>query len=297
MGLGRVSGPSSGSHRSGATWTPSIQSHLSGSSTQLWLLSCSEAPVSETKIHFEDASVSTMSIHSEDSASTPVTAQQRDLCESWNRLCIMIFPYASGVATQAIAITLQLSVQLWIRTDFLAYLSKQPRRDQNCYKICRYAIQTVVDSGKSLCAQSQQPRRTVIDNNEFPCMSKLPKWLWFGDHAIMRIFAIFILTNNSDGYKYNFFSIEKGFASDHHKKPPHTSISFAFSQRGYSFSCPRVFCRHHTSVHDLKDVFFPLCFWQIQSEVSNRMWQKIPTVVFFKLIISKVTCNAPNLAA
>ena len=66
------------------------------------------------------------------------------------------------------------------------------------------------------------------------------------------------------------------FAFDNHRNN-HTSFFFAFSQRGYLFSCLRVFVRHHTGAPDLKGVFFSLCFWQIQSGASNRPWLKIPT--------------------
>ena len=61
--------------------------------------------------------------------------------------------------TQAVVTTLKLSERLWIRKDFLAYQSKQVWRDQNCYKICRYAVQAVADSDDPSARRSQQCRR------------------------------------------------------------------------------------------------------------------------------------------
>jgi len=61
-------------------------------------------------------------------------------------------PRSRCCTTQAVVATLQLSGWLRIRTNSSAYQFNQPRRDQNCHKICIYVVQTTADSSKSHCS-------------------------------------------------------------------------------------------------------------------------------------------------
>ena len=51
---------------------------------------------------------------------------------------------------------------------------------------------------------------------------------------------------------------------------------FAFSQRGYSFSPPKVFGQYHTGTPDLKDVFSPI-FDRFNQKPPITPLRKIPT--------------------